>query len=200
MDIPPITEHIAEAIVDDKKIIDLSKSKSLTYEETNNYLKELNLNPNTLHKYLQDFKRLIALTGCENILGCLKKPKEMISKIKNGKKADGEPYSINTQKSLFQTMLFLITRLNLKVTDNVKKQYLHVFEVYKVKTFGKNSKMYVLSRLYQDVTVRDFVLKIVSALKEADDVKENYIIIPRAGILTVIINNYKTAKKYDVQI
>ena len=26
MDIPPITEHIAEAIVDDKKIIDLSKS------------------------------------------------------------------------------------------------------------------------------------------------------------------------------
>ena len=122
-------------------------------------------------------------------MGCLKKPKETISKKKNGKKADGEPYSINTQKSLFQTMLFLITRLNLKITDNVKKQYLHVFEVYKVKsfdqnadkvenqtneavipfseyltkveqTFGKNSKMYVLSRLYQDVTVRDdFVLK-----------------------------------------
>ena len=36
----------------------------------------------------------------------------------------------------------------------------------------------------------------VSALKEADDAKENYIIIPRSGILQVIINNYKTAKKY----
>ena len=42
----------------------------------------------------------------------------------------------------------------------------------------------------------DFVLKMVSALKEADDAKENYIIIPRAGILTIIINNYKTAQKY----
>ena len=52
-------------------------------------------------------------------------------------------------------------------------------------------------KMYQDVTVRDdFVLKIVSTLKEADDVKENYIIIPRAGILTIIINNYKKSKKY----
>ena len=48
------------------------------------------------------------------------------------KEIDGESYSINTQKILFQTMLFLITSLNLKKTDNVKKQYLHVFEVYRV--------------------------------------------------------------------
>jgi len=100
VEIPVITEHIAEAIADDKKIMDLSKSKTLTYNETNTYLKELNLNANTLTKYLSDFKRLTEITKCANILGRLKNPKKMISDIKKGKKKDGESYAINTQKRI----------------------------------------------------------------------------------------------------
>ena len=85
VEIPVITEHIAEAI---------------TYNETNTYLKELNLNANTLTKYLSDFKRLTEITKCANILGRLKNPKKMISDIKKGKKKDGESYAINTQKRI----------------------------------------------------------------------------------------------------
>ena len=80
------------------------------------------------------------ITKCDNILGCLKNPKKMISDINKGKKKDGESYAINTQKSLFQTILFLITRLNLNVTKNVKTQYLTVFETLKVKSSDVNKE------------------------------------------------------------
>jgi len=55
-----------------------------------------------------------------------------------------------------------------------------------------------MASLYNEVTVRDdFHLKLVSSLKGANkDLSEQYLIVPKVGVLTVIINQYKTIKKY----
>ena len=51
--------------------------------------------------------------------------------------------------------------------------------------------------MYKEVTLRDdFILKIVSAIKDANNKKENYIVVPKRGSLIVIVNNYKTSEKY----
>ena len=57
---------------------------------------------------------------------------------------------------------------------------------------------YVLIRLYAEVTCRDDYgkLNIVTSLKDATDGKENYIVTPRSGTMTIVINSYKTSKKY----
>jgi hypothetical protein len=61
--------------------------------------------------------------------------------------------------------------------------------------FGKTSKEFLIAKLYDEVPCRDNLnLKIVPA--EGDDKTTNYLVMPKGGKLTVLLHDYKTAKKY----
>jgi len=199
----------------------LTKS-SLTYDEAVSKLEKVIEVKATLEKYKQDLKRLISITGCNDIAKCLKKSKEIIEYVNHGTKKNGELYSTNTVKSLYQSILFLIDKLDLKIN---KKPYTDQFEIYKIKSadenekkkeeiivptfktylenvknkFGENSKMFLIASLYNELTVRDdYVLKIVTTKKDAIGDKINYLIVPPKASCQIIINAYKTEKKYGV--
>jgi len=113
--------------------------------------------------------------------------------------------------------------LNLPITKRIKDHYIHQFNIIKIASndeitdkqektsiisfkdylqkikdkFGTDSKEYVLSSLYFEVTLRDdFILKIVGTIKDANDKNENYIVVPKRENITVLINHYKTSDKY----
>jgi hypothetical protein len=206
-----------------KHKIDFNKSKSISYEETINALNTLDISDGSRLKYKNDIKRLLTLTDCSNIITCFKDYKKLIEVINLSKKPNNEPYSVNTKKGLYQMILFLTDNLHIPISSKIKQQYNKQFEIYKISSsdhtkekqenvlipsfddylkfikdkFGENSKEYVLSKLYSEITLRDdYKLKIISSSKEATDEKENYIIVPKSSALTLIINHYKTSNKY----
>jgi hypothetical protein len=219
----PQEEHVENQFTE-KEIYktDFSKSKTLSYEEIIYALKTLEIKDGSRDKYSQDIKRLMILTECENFIKCLKDYKKIIEIINNSKKSNGESYSVNTRKALFQMILFLIDKLKLPISIKVKQQYIQQFEIYKISSndystekqetapiytfkeylekvkdeYGVISKFYVLSKLYSEITLRDdFILKIVHSIEETNE-NENFIIIPIKDKLTIIVNNYKTSNKY----
>jgi hypothetical protein len=165
------------------------------------------------------------LTKCENFIKCLKDYKKIIDIINNSTKQNGDAYSVNTKKALYQMIIYLIDKLHLPISTKIKQQYIQQFEVYKINSndetiqkqettqipsfsdylqkikneYGLESKIYVLSKLYEEVTLRDdFILKIKKTIQKAeeDDDNSNYIVIPKKENLTLIVNRYKTFEKY----
>lgn len=217
----PEPEKEIDTEVNKIKKIDFSKNKMITFDEANANLENVIEKKSTLVKYKSDFKRLILITGCGNIIQCFKNHKKLIKEIENAKQPNGNDYALNTKKSLIQTILFIITHFNLKIPPTAVKAYKNIFEIYKVKSidatdekyneksvlkfseylekvkgyFGDNSKMYLLAALYNEVTIRDdMVLKIVTLQKNIKD-NTNNILVSRTAI-TLFINSYKTAEKY----
>lgn len=203
------------------KMKDLSKNKTLSYDEIVKNLDELSLNPTTASKYKQDIKRFVKITECNDIIKCLKKSNIIIDDIENGKMANGNSYSNNTKKSLYQSILFIIDRFNLKIK---KEPYKLKFEETKIQSmednenqyydkpvmkfsnflekvkneFGEQSKIYTLVKLYDEVPMRDDLqLKIIDKVKDATG-DLNYIVMYPNKQLKVIINKYKTEKMYGV--
>jgi hypothetical protein len=202
-----------------KKIIDLSKHQTLSYDEIVKYLEDLKLTPSTLKKYKQDIKWFMEILGCDNVIKCFKNHKDVIKAISKSQKKDGELYSNNTRKGIYQMILFLIDRFNL---DIKKDQYLKEFNAAKLQSifdtekqmleqpvmrmsefivkvkdyFGIDSKMYAIIKLYNEVPVRDdFQLKIVEKVSETQDENINYIIM-KGKTAKVIINRFKTHELY----
>jgi hypothetical protein len=197
------------------KVIDLEKVFDLLLG-----LRDTNVikTDGTLKKYEEDTKRLMKLTKCDNLVDCLKDPKE-ISKI-----IDDSSYAINTKKSLYQTIIFIIDNLKLPYSVATFNDYKKHFEIYKGKStkegiektyeslitfpeylklvrekWGENSKMYLLGRLYDQVTMRDdFQLMIVSKSADVTDDK-NYLVVPKSGLLKVVMNVFKTSNKYKIE-
>jgi len=71
------------------------------------------------------------------------------------------------------------------------------------KRFCEDSKQYVLFLLYSEATLRDNFKKLImfnGSLKDFDDKinnkEDNYIIIPKTGVLSLQINKYKTVDRY----
>jgi hypothetical protein len=65
-----------------------------------------------------------------------------------------------------------------------------------VETFGEDGREYLIAKLYQEIKARDdLILKVV---KTRDDVvdNDNYLIINGGQQANVVINSYKTIKKY----
>ena len=223
-------QHVGEQFAEQKepepvviapKIIKKATKKTvIDYNEIITLLEQLKANgiiktDGTLKKYKGDVKRLVEITKCENINDCLKQPEEIISII------DASEFSINTKKSLYQTIVFLVDNLKLNYSKKIFDAYKKAFDVYKLKSldvskakekiiilplpeyleqvkthFGENSKMYVLARLYDEVTMRDnFQLKIVAQIKDALNDKINYIVRSKSQY-TLVMNDYKTSGKY----
>ena len=89
---------------------------------------------------------------------------------------------------------------NDETKDKQETDIIESFDKYleKIKsTFGPLSKEYVLTSLYKEVTLRDdFVLLIVPSIQSIDDNDLSYIVTPKTRELTLIINEYKTSKRY----
>lgn len=199
-----------------------TKKTVIGYDEIITSLEQLKANnviksDGTLNKYKGDVKRLIQVTKCENINDCLKNPTEIIETI------DASTFSINTKKSLYQTIVFLVDKLKLNYSKKIFDAYKKAFDVYKLKSldegkkeekvhiisfkeylerakthFGEDSKMYLIAKLYYEVTMRDdFILKIVSRIKDATDENTNYIVTSTSQY-TLVMNNYKTFATYGI--
>ena len=171
----------------------------------------------TLKKYLGDIKRLLKLTDCDDLTTCLKHPTEIIAEI------DNSSFSVNTIKSLYQTIVFAIDNFKLPYSKAVFAEYKKKFDLYKVKStdqsqektketilpfpeylervkekFGVDSKMYLLARLYNEITLRDnFQLLIVNSADEAVNDTTNYLILSKPTY-TIELNDDKTFGKYGV--
>ena len=227
-EVAPIPPKVAEKptfTIDKKPTLDFSNAKTLSVEDAMEYLKKVipEDKKNTLKKYQEDINRLVNITGNKNLINIVKNSKKTMKSINDAKMANGKPYSNNTKKGILQSILLLIDRFNITSAD--KKAFNTDFQVTKIKSsednavkveeepiftfskylekvkekFGELSKMYVLSKLYNELTVRDdFVLKIVDKKSEATDANENYIIMGKNKILRIIINKYKTFDKYGV--
>jgi hypothetical protein len=186
-------------------------------------LNTLDITKGSRDKYTQDIKRLMILTECDNFIKCLKDYKKNIGIINDSKKPNGEAYSVNTRKALFQMILYLIDKLQLPISLKIKQQYIQQFDIYKISSndystekqetapiytfkeylekvkdeYGVDSKIYVLSKLYEEVTLRDdFILMIKPTIDDTKKKDENYIVVPKKDALTLIVNKYKTSEKY----
>jgi hypothetical protein len=184
-------------------------------------------NENTIKKYIADLRRFVKITGCNELVECFNNHKKIIDEIENFKQPNGEHYGVNTIKSLIQSILYLITELNIDVNDKSIKEYKLEFEKYKLLSsehtqekkdnnpnqdltfeeyldkvkneFTVSSKMYLIANLYHDLTGRDDFgqIIIVSSLSKATDKEKNYIVLPIRNQATIILNKYKTSEKYD---
>ena len=67
--------------------------------------------------------------------------------------------------------------------------------------YGKEGKEYLVTKIYEEIPVRDnFQLIIVPNMNAANNNKKNYLVLPRKKEgLKVILNKYKTFKKYGKQ-
>ncbi len=120
-------------------------------------------------------------------------------------------------------ILYLIDKLQLPISIKIKQQYIQQFDIYKISSndystekqetapiytfkeylekvkdeYGVDSKIYVLSKLYEEVTLRDdFILMIKPTIDDTKKKDENYIVVPKKDALTLIVNKYKTSEKY----
>lgn len=215
--VEPVVEPIKTKPSKSKKT-----KKVITYDDAVEILKSMNLPEGTFNTYKNDLKRFVNITGCQDVSKCLTKSSQLIKEINNSKMKSGKPYANNTIKGIYQTILYLIDNLNLKVN---KEPYANEFELRKMKStddnkdkidneivlpfkdylskvrekFGENSKMFLIASLYDELTVRDdFQLKLIYNHKDATDDKINYILVPKLMACKITINTYKTDAKYGV--
>jgi len=199
-------------VVEQVKVIKIHGKNDILIEK----LDKLDLNPNTKKKYIADLKRLITLNNNMELIPTIRNM-SILKLIK-----ETEQYANNTKLGLVQIILFMITNFNLVVNKKAVAETKKYFELLKsniqqehkaivneetntimsftcyidkVKTtFGEDSKMYVLTKLYDEATLRDdFVLKIVD--KTPKDTNENYIVNLKSNMV-LIINTYKTIQAY----
>ena len=179
----------------------------------------------SIKKYVNDIKTFINVTDCEQLEKCLKNPDEVLERLDNApKKRSSDTYSTNSKKGFIQSVLVAITDLNLKVPKKALEKYQDYFEKLKIESinenekkqgsskvedfgtylnmvkdkFGETSKEYLLASLYDEATLRDDFhdLKIITKAADVANKSDNYIIVNRSGNAKLVIQSYKTSKKY----
>ena len=176
--------------------------------------------------YLSQARNIFRITECPNLLNCVKTYEATIKKLKNGKQMNGEPYSINSLKTTYSAILFLIDNIPLPVSKEIKKKYEDEFQGFKIKSteqnnerqndenyavppfktlmknvldkFSEDSPQYIIVSMFNEVPCRDdFDLTVVKSNRNITDEETNYLIVPSSGKISIKIQSYKTAKKYD---
>ena len=74
-----------------------SKSRSISNDDVILGLKSLDINQKTRETYVQNLKRFMMITECDDLIKCLKKYTEIINIINNSKKSDNTEYAVNTK-------------------------------------------------------------------------------------------------------
>ena len=177
-------------------------------------LNEIDMTEHTKTKYLSDIDRLFTTINDNDLQNELKNGVAIVKQIKDSN------YAGNTKAGMIQMVLYLINKFNLPVEANellilqtyfkeVKVSVEAGIEIKKltetvmtwkdymnlvVNEFGLNSKMFVISSLYREVTMRDdFQLKLVT--RKPKTTNENYLVLNKNNY-KLIINNYKTDQTY----
>lgn len=204
-----------------KRIPIIIPRKYLSYDDIIFIIKNnLDMKDTTKEIYIKTLRRINMLLQYDNYMD-IDKIDDTIKIINKS----AEQYSINTIKLIYQTLLKIIDLLDLSID---KKSYIEQFELLKIKSvdenkikqetmilptfdayikniknnFGIDSKMYLLVKLYDIITLRDdfgdlIIVNKVSEIKP--DVNKNYIYVPeKNGICTIRINSYKTDNKYGI--
>lgn len=198
--------------------VELTESKgkhAIDFDEILKGIKDLNIpNRKTEEKYISDLLRLMRIVGSRYL--DLYHSKDLIEMINTAKRPNGSEYSENTKKSLFQAILVVIDKLKVNVKKkpyedqfNIKKmisidqneekmanEEVPSFKEYLAKckaTFGINSKEYLIAKFYEEITIRDdFGLILANEIYDNDN---NYLLLTPTK-LTIIVNTYKTNKRY----
>ena len=180
----------------------------------------------TRNTYITGTKNLFRITGCKDLLKCLKSYNKIINNVKNSDTLQGEEYSINSKKSVMQAIVFLIDNLDIPITKTIKQKYNDYFDSLKIlshehakkkqdieilpfaeylkqaKTlFGEESKEYILASIYREAPLRDNLghLKIFNTPPPEENYKGNYLLLPSKitkNKMNLIVNDYKTSNKY----
>jgi hypothetical protein len=176
--------------------------------------------------YAEDAKRLkliLSIDDSDNLADILDNPEKVIEKI------ESSDYALNVKKMTYQFILYLLDHTKIHSTTEAHDAYKLKFDVYKEDSrtqtkkkveeeptqdfptylelekakFGANSKMDLISRLYDEFTPRDdFQLKIVSSITDASDFDTNYIVIggkmsDKSRHYIIVLNDFKTSNKYE---
>ena len=65
------------------------------------------------------------------------------------KKTSGESYSINSKKGLIESIVFVITKLNIKLPEKIRQKYTDYFNVLKIKSNEQTeNKKIILTLMY----------------------------------------------------
>jgi hypothetical protein len=179
--------------------------------------------------YISQMRQIFRITNCPTLPKCLANYAKIKKTIEEGLQKNGKPYSLNSKKSLFQSIVYVVDHLKVPIPDATREKYRVLQQVYvgnskaqtdrrkedpayavmpfstylaKLKAeFGDKSKQYLVASMYNEVTVRDdFQLEIVSSEREVKSDGTNYVVVPRLvkTNCTVVIQSYKTDKKYGV--
>ena len=208
--------------------VDLSKLKSIDYDQAVAQMDKIIFDPEnegTFNKYADDLKTAMRIADITNLVTDLRNQTDVLAKI------DGSDYAVNSKKGYLQVIIWCIDHFELKIP---KDDYMRRFEAYKVisvektkanktkplkftfmqyieaveKKWGKDSIMYVISKMYYDIPLRDdFGLVITDnlddTLNENDNTNYLYNPIPKKSNnksiikpMSVILHSDKTGKRF----
>ena len=130
----------------DEPVVSLSSTADYTRDEIIDLIKQQGYEYKTEKTYITDTNRIFKLTGCKNIIPCLKKTDIIIDEIKNGKYR-GQLYATNTLKQTFQMLVIIIDRFlinnknfNKDQLKNIKKKINYEFNRYKDLSADENEE------------------------------------------------------------
>jgi hypothetical protein len=141
-----------------------------------------------------------------------------------GKNKELHDYSISAKLAVYQVILKIKSMLNLDLPheEEYKEQYKNFIEMSQIdtskiskekaedrlsytkeylpkilKTFKKPSKEYLIAKLFSEIPARDnYQLIVILKPEDETDKTKNYILISNPKSYKVIINKYKTVKKF----
>ena len=176
-------------------------------------------------KCIKDITTTFRLTGCSYFEQCVRDFDNIKSKIENARMPNGELYSNNSRSGYFYSIRWVYTHMDLKIPEGIKKTYNDLLSIYHERSmiqtkqnkiaadkavlpeseysgkieqeFGKESKEWLVTQLYLQIPCRDdLYLTFVPNLAGSKDTTKNYCIVPRTGLVKVILHKYKTSAKY----
>ena len=212
-------EKNKEKISIKRQQVRVSKKKK-TLEQIIQTLTERDVPKDTTKLYIDNAKRLSTILNITDFMTAFHNASDVIEKINNATKTTGDKglYSINSKKAMYQSIMKLNDIASLNIPKEDYDQYLKQFDILKLDSkkqtkvrtedekvmdfdeyldivknhFGSESKEYLIAELYNFRGFRDD-LQFKIAKEATDDV--NYI-IPGKRVYTIVLNTYKTHKKY----
>jgi hypothetical protein len=224
---PIVFDFSAHIVNDNEDVKKMNQQISNIIDETPKFnlaqsiakLQQLGMKDQNLKTYINSIKQLMRITGCDDLVDCLKDSDKIINLIETGKKKNGSgAYATNSKIGLYQVILYIIDSFKLdidkepynkqrllhKITDESRieanKEKLvptweEVFDKVENK-YGINSKEYLIMELYKRIPARDdFQLLITDKLDDYDS-KINYLVLRLNKPSKVILHHFKTANKY----
>lgn len=201
----------------------------LTQEESVSQLKDIIEKDSSKTTYENNVNALTRILNSSDFNKSLKNAKSVIYKIETAKqiKDPTKLYSINSKKGIYQAIVFMIDNLGIKISKNARDQYNTRFDVIKTTSydqtkervateqvmdydvyeqkvkvfFGEGSKESLIVSLYKLSGFRDdLILQIVDKIPKETD--KNFVVVPSSKTvnLKIILNDYKTDKKYQQDI